>query len=114
MAQHQRGPTHPSGTSGSDTSRGAVGVQTPASPLTANPGSADARPVRTAPASVLSAARTETASPAVGLPPARPLLAQVWAIQQALNTIIVGPLEPIPHALLALCAAQPLFLLAPF
>ena len=89
-------------------------METLASPLSANPGSADARPVRTAPASVPSAARTETASPAVDLTPVRPLLEQVWAIEQDLNTIIVGRQEPIHLALLALLAEQHLFLLGPF
>ena len=44
----------------------------------------------------------------------RAILQQVWAIEQDLNTIIVGRQEPIHLALLALLAEQHLFLLGPF
>lgn len=61
-----------------------------------------------------AAVRVEGTPLALDLTAIQPLLAQVWTIEQELNTIIVGRQEPIRLALLALLAEQHLFLLGPF
>src|SRR5258708_17242030 len=123
-ARQQHGPPHPTGRSVPDrrsTGTGAPATSaaaTAATPVSAPAGAPPHRRTehRTSggPGSATGSRSSGRTVQPVDLTSVRAILQQVWAIEQDLNTIIVGRQEPIHLALLALLAEQHLFLLGPF